>query len=150
VELAPPSLDEDDLAETIRALVSQMREVHGLDIDLAIESPLQVRERTIRVVVHQTIRELLFNVVKHADVRRATVEVTIHGGKLDLHVSDGGKGFDPDEVFNDTSPPGLGLATLRQRLSVVGGSLSIESIPGDGTRVSVQMPTETRQRASGG
>jgi two-component system, chemotaxis family, CheB/CheR fusion protein len=149
-ELAPPSLDEDDLVETIRSLVSQMREVHGLDVDLAIESPLQVRERTIRVVVHQTLRELLFNVVKHADVRNATVDVRIHDGELDLYVSDGGKGFDADKVFNDPSPPGLGLATLRQRLSVVGGSLSIESMPDNGTRVHVQMPTDARPRATNG
>jgi two-component system, chemotaxis family, CheB/CheR fusion protein len=148
VELAPPSLDEDDLAETIRSLVAQMREIHGLQVDLTIESPLEVRERTIRVVVHQTIRELLFNVVKHADVRHATVAVTIRDGDLELHVSDGGKGFDPDKVFNDPSPGGRGLATLRQRLSVVGGSLWVESIPDDGTTVRVQLPAGTRREVT--
>ena len=150
VELAPPSLDDDDLAETIRALVSQMAEVHGLQVDLSIQSPLRVQERTIRVVVHQTIRELLFNVIKHADVRHAAVDVTILDGALDVNVSDGGRGFDAEKVFNDPSPPGLGLATLRQRLNVVGGSLSIESIPDDGTKVRVQVPTQTNQEAADG
>jgi two-component system, chemotaxis family, CheB/CheR fusion protein len=142
VELAPPSLDDDDLADTIQSLVAQMREIHGLDVDMTIGSPLIVPDRTIRIVVHQTIRELLFNVVKHADVRRADVDVTVRDGELDVHVSDGGRGFDIDKVVNDPSQVGLGLATLRQRLSVVGGSLTIESVPGDGTKVRVRLPAD--------
>lgn len=143
VELAPPSLDDDDLADTIHSLVAQMRDIHGLDVDMTIESPLIVRDRTIRIVVHQTIRELLFNVVKHADVRHADVDVTVHDGELDVHVSDAGKGFDIDKVLGRPSQVGLGLATLRQRLSVVGGSLMIESVPDDGTNVRVRLPADS-------
>jgi two-component system, chemotaxis family, CheB/CheR fusion protein len=142
VELAPPSLDDDDLADTILSLVAQMRDIHGLDVDMTIGSPLVVPDRTIRIVVHQTIRELLFNVVKHADVRRADVDVTVHDGELEVHVSDGGKGFDIDKVFDTRSQVGLGLSTLRQRLSAVGGSLAIESVPGDGTKVRVRLPAD--------
>ncbi len=141
VELAPPSLDEDDLAEMIKSLVVQMREIHGLHVDARIDAPMHVPDRTIRVVVHQTIRELLFNIVKHADVRQATVEVTYVDGELDVHVSDDGCGFDLDEVLNDPTHTGRGLATLRQRLSVVGGSLTVESVPGDGTKARVRLPT---------
>jgi signal transduction histidine kinase len=119
-----------------------MREIHGLDVDMTIGSPLVVPDRTIRIVVHQTIRELLFNVVKHADVRRADVDVTVHDGELEVHVSDGGKGFDIDKVLDTRSQVGLGLSTLRQRLSAVGGSLAIESVPGDGTKVRVRLPAD--------
>lgn len=142
VELAPPSLDDDDLAVTIHSLVAQMRAFHGLEVDVAIESPLLVRERTVRIVVHQTVRELLFNIVKHANVGRARIEVTLLDGQLDVNVSDDGDGFTIDKLLIDPEWSGHGLGTLRQRLSVVGGSLSLESVPGDGTRARVRLPVE--------
>ena len=139
-ELAPPSLDDEDVGATVRWLVEQMRELHGLEVEVRVLDELLVPHRETRVIVHQTLRELLFNVVKHAGVDHATVDLSIVDGELSIHVGDRGSGFDTDEVFADPAGDKRGLSTLRQRLSLVGGALSIESITGDGTRARVQLP----------
>ena len=140
-ELAPPELEGDDLGEIVRSLAEQMREIHNLDVGVHIASELHITDRQARAVVHQTIRELLFNVVKHAGTDRAEVDLTMHDHELEIHVSDAGSGFDPEMIFSDRVPHGRGLATLRQRLSLVGGRLELESIPGDGTNVKVRLPS---------
>ena len=139
-ELAPPTRD-DDLADIVRWQVEQMAELHGLQVEVDLGDGLEVADRPTRIIVHQTIRELLFNVVKHAGIDRARVAVDLRGDQLDIHVADGGSGFDTDDIFTDPARDGRGLATLRQRLSLVGGDLQIRSIPGDGTSARVWIPT---------
>jgi len=139
-ELAPPALDDDDVGETVRWLVDQMSEMHDLDVELRMGSELRVPNRETRVIVYQTIRELLFNVVKHAGVARAHIDLAVHDDELEIHVADGGSGFETDDVFADPTR-GRGIATLRQRLSLVGGALEVESTLGDGTTARVRLPS---------
>lgn len=139
-ELAPTVLDDDHLGETLQWLVEQMRELHDLDVELNTSGDLHVPNRETRVVVHQTVRELLFNVVKHAGVAQARIDIAVRGAELEIHVEDAGNGFDADQAFSDPNRAGRGLATLRQRLSLVGGGLDLEAAPGDGTRAHVVLP----------
>jgi signal transduction histidine kinase len=93
------------------------------------------------VLLFQTVRELLFNVVKHAGVKQATVEVceAPKGLNLIVEVTDQGQGFDVATELASAMPDrgGLGLVSIRNRLELLGGRFDIESQPGKGTRVSI-------------
>jgi signal transduction histidine kinase len=88
------------------------------------------------------VRELLFNVSKHARTEAAQVSVGIVDGKLRLSVSDSGAGFDPRALAQPASA-GLGLFSIRERLEALGGTLEIDSARGRGTRVTLTVPGGT-------
>ena len=93
------------------------------------------------VVAFQIVRELLINVVKHAGVKEAHVYVTQRENVVVIHVEDQGKGFVPEELNLPRSHGGgFGLFSIRERLSLLGGSLAIHSSPGKGTSAQVVIP----------
>ena len=100
------------------------------------------------VVAFQTVRELLINVVKHAGVKQARVYVTQKETALVIRVEDQGKGFVPDELdLPRAQGGGFGLFSIRERLSLLGGSLIINSSPGKGARAQVVIPMSTTDAA---
>ena len=93
------------------------------------------------VVAFQAVRELLINIVKHAGVKQAHVYVTQRENVVVIHVEDQGKGFVPEELDLPRSHGGgFGLFSIRERLSLLGGSLAINSSPGKGTSAQVVIP----------
>jgi PAS domain S-box-containing protein len=93
------------------------------------------------VVAFQAVRELLINVVKHAAVKEASVCITGEDGAVMIDVKDRGKGFAPDALDLPRSHGGgFGLFSIRERLSLFGGHLEINSSPGDGTSARVVIP----------
>jgi PAS domain S-box-containing protein len=93
------------------------------------------------VVTFQAIRELLINVAKHAGVKEAHVYVTQRENVVVIHVEDEGKGFVPEALALPRSHGGgFGLFSIRERLSLLGGSLAIHSSPGKGTSAQVVIP----------
>ena len=93
------------------------------------------------VVLYHVVRELLFNVIKHSGARSAGVEVRAADGRIEISVEDDGVGFDATgfgETFGASG--GFGLFSIRERLHHLGGSLSIRSSAGEGTRVDVAAP----------
>jgi len=101
----------------------------GGELDLAPGAEIQV----IRV-----IQEALTNIRKHAGASRAVVRVTSDGDGLCLSVDDDGRGFDPADQARRED--GFGLHAMRERMSLVGGTLMVYSAPGDGTRVVARLP----------
>jgi signal transduction histidine kinase len=92
-------------------------------------------------VAFQAVRELLINVVKHAGVKEAHVYETQRENVVVIHVEDQGKGFVPEELDLPRSHGGgFGLFSIRERLSLLGGSLTINSSPGKGTSAQVVIP----------
>jgi CheY-like chemotaxis protein len=94
----------------------------------------------LKVFLFRAVQELLFNVVKHAGVKNARIAIARSNGNLDITVSDEGIGLDP-EILNSLSPKrGIGLLTLRERARYIGGSLTIEGVPGQGSRCTLTIP----------
>jgi signal transduction histidine kinase len=118
-----------------------MHEMHGLQVALRTRGVDPVPPEGLRVLLFQIARELLFNVVKHAGVHRARVELREEKDRLVLTVQDDGIGFDPwtFEAHPDHAR-GFGLFNARERLELVGGRLEVESAPGRGTRATVTVP----------
>ncbi len=148
-ELAPPLLRGQGLAELFEWVAAQKQELHGLTVDVEVRGTVEVPEEHLRVLLYQLLRELLFNVAKHAETGRARIvadAVTRDDGQpvVRIVVEDEGVGFDPELLLSGARGPGpargLGLASVRERLELVGGQLSIWSVAGGGTRVTVEVP----------
>ena len=137
-ELKPPELEHPDLCRTLSWLAHSLEERFGLKVTLEGDETCNVEHEPVRVLLYNLTRELLFNVVKHADTDEATVRLVLDGSSLELSVTDKGSGFKARHQTD--SATGLGLSGVHKRLEVFGGDLKIESEPGEGTRVSVSIP----------
>ena len=85
------------------------------------------------------LQEALSNVRKHARAKSARVELAQVDGRVSAAVQDDGRGFDPEAMHREGFPR-FGLAIMRERAQSIGGELSVESAPGRGTRVSIEVP----------
>jgi NarL family two-component system sensor histidine kinase LiaS len=134
--LRPAMLDNRGLAPALRDLIQGSRERQGLDVELFITGerllPLEQEQALFRIV-----QEALANVVRHSGVRQASVSLTYTDKDTSLEVSDQGRGFDVHAVRN---PRCIGLDSMAERSKALGGSFVIESVPGQGTSVRVQIP----------
>jgi two-component system CheB/CheR fusion protein len=139
INLSPAVLQGDGLAEAVNWLASQMRDQYGLQVEVeAVEDFISIEEH-MRVLLFQAIRELLFNVVKHAESLEATVRLRQENGNGWITVSDPGRGFDAETVIKN---PQLahGLLIIKDRLGLMGCDMQVHSLPGDGTRVEIEIP----------
>ena len=140
VDLSPPVVLSESLASTMEWLSSRMEQLYNLSVAVQVESGISLAEDT-RELLYKVCRELLFNVVKHAGVLEATVDVRQADDFVELTVADRGSGFDAQQVMKEkTQPTGLGLFSLEQRLRGFGGSLAVESVLGEGTRILIRLP----------
>ncbi len=138
VSLSPPVLHDEGLYEAVRWLASLLQQQHGLNVAVEAEQPLPPLDEDLRVLLFQTIRELLFNVAKHADVAEAAVTLGLADGQLRIEVSDAGRGFDPNAQTAEASSQGLLRA--ERRLQLLGGRVQVQAQPGEGTRVTILIP----------
>ncbi len=140
VDLSPPILYSEGLADALLWLVAQMKEMHGLDVELQADHAFRMPDDDMRVLLFQIVRELLFNVVKHAATDRARVALTQVGDEIIIHVADEGQGFDVDQALARSGEQhGFGLFNVAERLRLFGGDIHIDSAPGQGTRLTIHV-----------
>ncbi len=141
IELSPPILYEAGLAAALDWLARQCREKHGLDVSVEADPAAQPADETMKVALFHAVRELLFNVVKHAGVAEASVHLCrLNDQRIEIAVSDQGAGFDLGRLRSTGAGAGFGLFSLQERLSVLGVGTRIESAPGRGTCVRLEAP----------
>ena len=140
-ELAPPALQEFGLLEGFAWLAEQMQ-THGLTVEIKKGLQRVVIPDDQAVLVFQSVRELLFNVLKHAGTDHAELSVEIDaGGELVMAVVDDGQGFEVSELAgrNDERKR-FGLFSIRERMEAMGGKFVLESLPTRGTRAMLILP----------
>ncbi len=136
-QLRPPVLSQSDLGEVFEWLAQEMQTKHGLTVHLEIGARMELASEALRVLLYKAAQEALFNVIKHAGVREATLRLRRQCGRLRLSVADRGRGFDP------TAPActlGFGLLSVRERVELLGGRLKIRSAPGQGSVFLLSVP----------
>lgn len=140
-DLAPPSLQEFGLSHAFRWLSEYMR-THGLIVDVQVGSDRINLPDDQAILVFQSVRELLFNIVKHAGANRAVVAVSVTSTELRIMVTDDGQGFDQAAVAarGGSTSSKFGLFSIDERMRAMGGRFEINSIPGNGTRASMILP----------
>jgi PAS domain S-box-containing protein len=139
-QLSPPVLYDAGLAPALEWLARWIGGLHHLDVQVEAEDLGGQIPHEVRMILFQSARELLFNVVKHAGVDRARVEFRrLSEDEAELVVSDEGVGMDPVQIEGEATG-GFGLFNIRERLEAMGGQVQIESSPGQGARVSLIVP----------
>lgn len=140
-EISPPILYDLGFEETIEWLAEHFTREHGLQIQVTRDHQPKPLTNEMSILLFQAVRELLYNIVKHAQATVVKTSIQRACNDLQVIVEDNGVGFDPriiDRQSNQTK--GLGLFSIYERLEYFGGSLEIESEPGHGTRATLLMP----------
>jgi two-component system, chemotaxis family, CheB/CheR fusion protein len=141
VGLSPIILHGEGLADAILWLSNQMKEQFDLQIEIEAKESFNYLEEHVRVLLFRAVRELLFNIVKHAGTREAWVRLEQGDSCVRIIVSDMGTGFEVESVLNDRKLA-HGLMIISDRLTLMGGSMEVTSKVGQGTRVEIEMPFE--------
>ena len=139
-ELSPPILYEFGLDAALEWLAENMSNSHGVPCAFKVNGVPVMLPQDARVVLFQAARELLTNVAKHANATHTTVTVTHGSGKVCVVVEDDGNGFDAVHAQPSPSAKGMGLFSVRERLTHLGGSMTVKTAPGEGTSVSMVLP----------
>jgi len=140
IDLSPAVLQGEGLSDALAWLANQMHEQYGLDVSIQTNGVSTRFEDTLRIFLFQAVREVLFKVVKHAETLHATVTLQQNDGYIQVIVSDGGVGFQSN-AFEQGNGTG-GLIRLQRRVNLMGCSLHVQSQPGEGTRVILQIPSQ--------
>ncbi|MER8158426.1 GAF domain-containing sensor histidine kinase [Streptomyces sp. NPDC094472] len=137
VELRPAALDEDGLVATLRTQVQVLDRAHSAQVTFACHG-VRALPAAQEGAVLRVAQEALHNALRHADARQVDVTLTRHGQGARLRVADDGRGFDPSAVRR--AGRHLGLVSMRDRAGGVGGALTVESAPGKGTVIEMEVP----------
>ena len=138
-ELYPVQLSELGLPAAILWLAKQMPR-HGLEVDVSIECDHLRLSDDQAMLLYQSVRELLMNIVKHAAVRRALISLAVISDVLLIAVRDSGPGFDASAWHAGEAGDRFGLSSVRDRMVSIGGKFTLESASGRGTTVTLSVP----------
>jgi len=138
-DLTPPGLDHASLEETLRWLAGFFETRFGFRVAWCVTGTAELPRERLRLI-YRCVRELLMNARKHSRRQCAEVEVDLSSGAAEILVVDEGIGFDAQRAG---PRPGFGLAQLRERVRAAGGTLDIDTVIGEGCRVTVQLPAPT-------
>jgi signal transduction histidine kinase len=141
-DLRPSYLEQLGLMPALTVLVEQGQPQGGPEVSLTISGPLPRLSPALELAVFRIVQEGLNNVRRHAQAAHVAVELTFTDDELSLSIQDDGRGFEPPRLPYDLTRQGhFGLAGMHERVSLVGGRLSVDSAPGRGTRIVVFVPS---------
>lgn len=149
-DLRPATLDELGLVPALEALVERLTWGKVLDIGLDVNLAFETDRRSTRLVsqiedtVYRLVQEALNNTARHAGTERAWVELSETGEAIRVQIRDDGRGFDPGAETD-----GFGLLGMRERVTLAGGTLRVESAPGKGTTVTAVLAARHRDEVEG-
>ncbi len=142
--LHPSKLEQLGLVASIRSLCKELARDHEMEIQFIDRQLPPSVPADATLCLYRIAQEALQNVLKHSGARTARVELLGSEGAVVLRIRDEGTGFDPSSIAEQA---GLGLVSMRERLHMLGGTIVINSRPGEGTRIEVRLPLN---RPSGG
>lgn len=144
-ELRPASIDELGLTHALENYIEEWSSKNKITADFhCVDAKLDERSDDIRTTIYRIVQESLTNIAKHAaDATHVGIAISRSDDILHLTIEDNGRGFDPT-----TSSSRLGLAGMRERMSLVGGKLEVESSPGAGTTIFARIPLAIRRAAA--
>lgn len=140
-----PVADQGDLGMALESLRDEMRDLHGLAVDIDRAETDMVVVPDVTAMLVRCVRELLFNVVKHAGTEHAAVAVDGDGRDLVVRVIDEGAGVTDAPK---SAEPGRGLATIEARVAALGGEIDVSSVSGRGTTVTLRVPIRVDSAAT--
>jgi two-component system sensor histidine kinase DegS len=143
-ELRPMMLDDLGLIPTLKRYVDAWKDQAGIEARLMVTGKERRLEPYEEVMVFRAVQELLNNTARHSAASSVKVQVDMGDTLTKVTVDDDGKGFDADGAGEKR---GMGLKVIRDRVEMLGGLMEVDSVVGQGTRVTFQLPTLELQQA---
>jgi len=140
--LRPPALDDLGLLGAIRSQAQKVSQGDGLSVSV-VAPDLPPLPAAVEVAAFRIAHEALLNVERHAEARRCVITLMPHEDDLTLEIRDDGRGLPPD------AQAGVGLSSMRERASELGGEFAVSSPAGGGTLVCARLPLKTRAETKG-
>lgn len=140
-DLRPSQLDDLGLVAAVQWYIQEFNQRYPCQADLIVNGDRIRLPAEYETVLFRITQEALNNVAKHAEASRASVKLDIRPTQIDLSISDDGRGFDPEQVLRgDSSHTGWGLLGIQERTALIGGQVQMDTEPGHGTTIRVQVP----------
>ena len=136
VELRPAALDDFGLGAALERLTGGFAEQTGMKVELESRLHDGRLPEEVETVLYRIVQEALTNIAKHSEAGRVSIVVTQKAGSVGAIIEDDGRGFEPGSDVDG----GIGLIGMRERVALLDGSLAIESAPGKGTTLVVEVP----------
>jgi PAS domain S-box-containing protein len=150
-QLRPPVLANAGLEAALKWLAEEFRENYGLQVTIDDDKELKPLRYEVRSTVFQVVRELLYNITKHAGTSNAGISLKKAAGRMVITVQDAGSGFDvATTLYAGHEPRGYGLYNIREKIEYFGGQMVFDASPGQGTRVTIAVPVEPLDSGGGG
>jgi signal transduction histidine kinase len=127
------------LDQAIEEFIKHWQDQSGIQVDFTVKGDIDL-EPSAQLQLLRIVQEALANVRKHAGAQAARVELFQADGRLHALVEDDGTGFNPEEKHGKAEFPRFGLAIMHERAQSIGAELSLDSVPGGGTRIRVEVP----------
>jgi PAS domain S-box-containing protein len=137
-DLRPADLDQFGLLPALLALFERYTSQTGILVDFKHRDVDRRFESKVETAAYRVVQQALTNAAQHAGVAGVTVRLWAEANKLHLEVEDRGRGFDPEIVMKVTRSSGL--FGMSERTSLVGGRMTIDSTPGEGTTITAELP----------
>jgi len=140
-EISPPVLYELGLKPALESLIDQIQRQHKIRIKFSGDGQPESLDDGNRVIFYRAVRELLFNIVKHACAQNVEVSIQRIDDSIQIGIEDDGVGCDISQVDSSMNKArGFGLFSIRERFNHLGGRVDVQSKPGEGTRVILLLP----------
>lgn len=140
-DLRPEVLDQLGLVPALRSYIKRRLDTEKIKLQLNFSGVKERLSPEVEITLFRIIQEAVTNIVRHAEASVVKIEVAAKNSMVTTIIEDNGKGFDVEAAFE--SPESWGLRGMRERVTIVGGKLSIESRAGGGTRLKLQIPLES-------
>ncbi|MBI2918258.1 MAG: HAMP domain-containing protein [Chloroflexi bacterium] len=142
MDLRPSALDDLGFIPALRTYAEDRLGASGVKLEFQVRGQQRRLDPPVETAIFRILQEGVTNVVKHSRATSARITVSFVDGAMEASVEDNGRGFDPALVGQGSTEGGVGLEGMRERAELVGARLEIDSRPGAGTRVRVQLPVE--------
>lgn len=140
-EINPPMLHELGLVSALNWLAERFEKSHGVKIKVKESSPVTLSDSEVNSLLFTCTRELILNAIKYAGVKQIAVETSGDQETICICVSDKGAGFDAEAILGSRyGESGFGLFSIRERIGLIGGTFTVDSTPGNGTRARINLP----------
>jgi len=141
-DLRPSIIDDLGLSPALKSLVNQMKEYNGIDVELKVLGIERRFTPEVELLIFRIAQEAFSNIKRHAQASAACVVIDFAEGKTRVAISDNGQGFELPARTDDLLHSGrLGLAGMQERARLLGGTLEVQSAPGEGTTIIVEIPS---------
>jgi signal transduction histidine kinase len=143
-DISSPILYDMGLPSAVQNLAEQASASYGLTVSHSVIGEFESLEHEITITIYHAVRELLYNVVKHSEAQNVSAQVILQETGIRIIVADDGRGFDISDLDSPGNEGGFGLFSIRERVKSFHGSVQIESAPGKGTQVIVELPAVSK------